>query len=360
MTTFPSNTSFPSYTSTCLDAAGRGRQFGARWREAVHANLDGYLRLFEVSGASHGRVRELGERALDSTAAWAPELAEEIGGIAAGCGLETWQVAVVNARTEILAALRHGGEGVCSTAVVLGGGLPPRTTQTWDWHDHLRDAPVLWAYEPREGHQVRTFTEFGVLAKIGVNSAGLGAHFNILRHESDHASVGVPVHVVARRILDEAANLEQATEIARSAKTSASTVITVVTMEGARSLEICPAGVAVVEADAAGVLLHANHFLDGALSAGERLGTERPATYARLEHLEERTGELGDPDATARARAMTCHAPVAPVCAHADPALPLDQRWETLAVISLDVAAAEMRVHRGRLCQVTGSTWQSF
>ncbi|MEV0148456.1 MULTISPECIES: C45 family peptidase [unclassified Nonomuraea] len=351
---------FPAFTSSILDPAGRGREFGARWGAAVRANHDGYLSLFEASGAGPGRVRELGERALASTAAWAPALAEEIGGIAAGSGLEPWQVAAVNARTEILAALRAGGEGECSTAVVLGGGRPPRTVQTWDWHDHLRDAPLLWAFEPRPGHRVRTFTEAGVLGKIGVNSAGLGVHFNILRHTSEHADVGVPVHLVARRILDEAASLDDATRIARSARTSASTVITVVTLDGVRALEICPDGVGVVGPGAGGVLLHTNHFLDPELARGEGLGTERPGTYARLRHLEARAGELGDPDPTARAAAMTCHAPVAPVCAHPDPDLPFDQRWETLAVISLDLPAGAMRVHRGRLCQVAGTTWQTF
>ncbi|MGN9785393.1 C45 family autoproteolytic acyltransferase/hydrolase [Nonomuraea sp. ZG12] len=361
------STAFPTYVSSPLDtagggrppdAAGRGREFGARWQAEVRANLDGYTRLFEAGGASEARVRGLAERALDNTAAWAPALAEEIIGIAAGAGLEPWQAAAVNARTEILAALGDDGEGECSTAVVVGGDLPPRAVQTWDWHDHLRDAPLLWAFEPRPGHTVRTFTEFGVLGKIGVNSAGLGVHFNILRHSADHARIGVPVHVVARRILDEAATLEQAAELARSARTSASTVITVVTEAGVRALEICPEGVA--EVGTGGILLHTNHFLDGALAAGERLGTERPATYARLRHLEGRLAQLGDPDVTTRARAMTCHAPVAPVCAHADPELPFDQRWETLAVIALDVATATMRVHRGRLCQVTESTWQTF
>ncbi|MEU8103693.1 C45 family peptidase [Nonomuraea muscovyensis] len=351
---------FPAFTSSRLDAAGRGREFGARWRTAVHANLDGYLKLFAAGGTGPGRVRELAERALASTAAWAPALADEIGGIAAGAGLEPWQVAALNARTEILAAARAVGEGECSTAVVLGGGRPPRTVQTWDWHDQLRDAPLLWAFEPRSGHRVRTFTEIGVLGKIGVNSAGLGVHFNILRHSADHAEAGVPVHAVARRILDEAISLDEATEIARSARTSASTVITVVTLEGVRALEICPAGVGVVEAGAGGVLLHTNHFLDDGLAVGEDLGTERPGTYARLAHLEERAGELGDPDPTARARAMTAHAPEAAVCAHPDPDLPFDQRWETIAVISLDLPAGALRVHRGRLCQVAGTTWQTF
>ncbi|MFC5823977.1 C45 family autoproteolytic acyltransferase/hydolase, partial [Nonomuraea insulae] len=192
---------FPTFTSTQTDPRARGKEFGTHLRERVAANLSGYNDLFEVAGATPAQVRAWGETALERSADWAPHLADEIAGIAAGAGLEPWQVAVVNARTEILAAIDAVGHGECSTSVVLPQAGPPRTVQTWDWHDHLRDAPLLWELEPRPGHVVRTFTEAGTLAKIGVNSAGLGVHFNILRHDADTTEVGVPVHLIARRIL---------------------------------------------------------------------------------------------------------------------------------------------------------------
>src|SRR5690606_32820750 len=197
--------------------------------------------------------------------------------------------------------------------------------------------------------------------KIGVNTAGLGVHFNILRHGSDGADPGVPVHLIARRILDEAATVAEAAAIARSAEVSASSVITAVTAESAGAIEISPAGVAVVPPDERGVLLHCNHFLDPELAEGERLGAERPGTYARQRHLSEQVEKLRGEDVTARAQALISHAPDgAPVCAHPDPALPMNERWETLATIGLDVAAGRLLVHQGGPCRVSGSTWQIF
>ncbi|MEW9548217.1 C45 family autoproteolytic acyltransferase/hydolase [Nonomuraea sp. NPDC050783] len=353
---------FPALVSTRLGPHARGKELGAARRAAVAANVAGYDDLFAAAGASPERVRAWSERALDRAAAWAPALAEEIDGIAAGAGLEPWQVASVNARTEILAAVHASGEGECSTSVVLpGSGRAPRTVQTWDWHDHLRQSPMLWELEPRPGHVVRTFTETGALAKIGVSTAGLGLHFNLLRHHSDHADPGVPVHLIARRILDEAATVEEAADLARSATVSASTVLTVVTGEAAASIEISPAGVAVVPNGPDGVLQHCNHFLDAALAKGERHATDRPSTYERLHHLGEHVAELSAADPTARARAMLSHGPEhAPVCAHPDLTQPIDQRWETLATIALDLPAARLLVHRGGPCQVTGATWQVF
>ncbi|MFC7588439.1 C45 family autoproteolytic acyltransferase/hydrolase [Nonomuraea antimicrobica] len=259
---------FPTFISSQTEPRARGKEFGTHLRKRVAANFAGYTDLFRVAGARPAQVRAWGERALERSAAWAPHLADEMAGIAAGAGLQPWQVAVVNARTEILAAIDFVGHGECSTSVVLPDTGPPRTVQTWDWHDHLRDAPLLWEYEPDPGRVVRTFTEAGALAKIGVSTAGLGVHYNILRHESDTADLGVPVHLIARRILDEAATVEDAAGIARSATVSASTVITVVTTSEAASIEISPAGVAVIPPDSEGVLQHCNHFLDERLEAG--------------------------------------------------------------------------------------------
>lgn len=349
---------FPTFTSTQLDPRARGKELGTHRRARIAANLAGYTDLFAVAGATPAQVRAWGEQALDRTAAWAPHLAQEITGIAAGAGLEPWQLAMINARTEILAAVDAIGEGECSTSVVLPG---PRTVQTWDWHDHLRDAPMLWEFESRPGHVVRAFTEAGALAKIGVNTAGLGVHFNILRHESDHADIGVPVHLIARRILEEAATVEEAVGIARSAAVSASTVITAVTSDDAASIEISPAGVAAIPPDSDGVLQHCNHFLDPALAEGERHATDRPSTYDRLRHLRDHVEELSGDDHHARALAMLGHGPDgAPVCAHPDLTQPINQRWETVATIALDLPAGRLRVHRGGPCQVTEETWQTF
>jgi isopenicillin-N N-acyltransferase-like protein len=326
-------------------ATGDDREFGATWRAAIERTFDGYVELFAAYGVRLEQVRDWGAMALAETRAWAPALADEIEDVAAGAGLQPWQLGALNGRTEILAAASVAGEGECSTSVVLD--KTPRTVQTWDWLGMVRYAMVVRTYQ-----RVCTFTEFGVVGKIGVNSAGLGVHFNVLRHLSDHAEIGVPVHVVARRILDEASTVDEAAELARSARLSASSVLTVVTAGQARCLELSPAGVAELPAD--GFLVHTNHFLDAGLAVGERMVPEESTTFARLAELRERIGELGAADRTARAEALRG------VCAHADPALPPHQRWESLATISLDVADRRMYVHHGGPCTVRPDTWQSF
>jgi isopenicillin-N N-acyltransferase like protein len=324
----------PVVRSSEADPQARGRAFGADAREGVLRCWAGYERLFDVWGTE---AREISEATLERTQAWAPHLAAEIAGIAAGAGLETWQIAALNARTEILAR----GRGECSTVVLLPTDAPPRTLQTWDWHEHLDDVKFVWD----TGHGVRTLTEYGIVGKIGVNSAGLGVHMNILHHASDGGGDGVPVHIVARRILDEATTVDEATEIARSARVCASTVLTAVGRHSAVCLELCPEGLGEIH-PRDGVLLHTNHFLDPELAKGEDNRDEDPESWDRLEALEARVDELrAAPDL---ADVMKLHD--APVCCHPEPGAPFGERYATLATISLDVAGSRMRLRAGGPC----------
>jgi isopenicillin-N N-acyltransferase-like protein len=202
-----------------------------------------------------------------------------------------------------------------------------------------------------------------MVGKIGVNSAGLGVHFNVLGHVADGGATGVPVHVVARHVLDEAATVEEAAALARSAGVSASTVLTVAGWDGeratARCLELSPAGVGELEPDADGVLLHTNHFLDAALARGERLAADDPTTRRRLALLAEHAADLrAAADPTARAAALLDHD--TGLCCHADAEQPFDDRWETLATVSLDLAAARLHLHEGGPCGIAAGTagWQ--
>ena len=88
-------------------------------------------------------------------------------------------------------------------------GRAPIGAQTWDWHRELAGGWAVLEY-PQARRPFVTLTEAGLLAKIGINSAGVGVLFNILSHRSDTGDGGVPVHAVARRILDSAGDVEAA------------------------------------------------------------------------------------------------------------------------------------------------------
>lgn len=347
-----------------LDPYTRGVELGRFGADEIAANVAGYTELFTVVGVQPDELPRLGRDAADHIERWAPDLGAELRGQADGAGLELWQLGLLNARTEVLATVGAIGEGECSTSVVLPERGAPRTVQTWDWHDVSNDDTLVVRYLARPGHEVRYFTEFGILGKIGVNSAGVGVHFNILNHASDGDGVGVPVHAVARQVLERATTLDDAIEIARSATVTASTVLTIVAYRDGRAdaacVELSSGGTAVVR-PADGVLLHTNHFLDEVLATGEMVpGTS--STYPRLDHLRERLGSLTSTDALERASVgMLVHeADGAPVCCHPDPSLSFEHRWQTLLTISLDVEGGHLQFHEGGPCTVTRDSWQVF
>ena len=157
------------HRSLSLDAATRGAELGQAQGPRIQATWATYERVFDEQQVPAALVREVGERALDQVAGWAPHLAAETAAIAHGAGLEVWQSAALSARSEVLAHAPRPAPGECSTSVHLRAHLPPVTIQTWDWHHWLDQAKLLWQLSPRPGRVVKTFTEFGLPAKIGVN-----------------------------------------------------------------------------------------------------------------------------------------------------------------------------------------------
>lgn len=351
------------FATTERDPRTRGEATAREGAAHVHANLDDYVRLFHAAGVEDARLRVFGTQASEALAAWSPTLHAEMCGVAAGCDLQEWQLGLLNARTEVLAAVGAVGEGECSTAVYLPDSGAPRTIQTWDWHDELAADRLVVRYVADSGLEVRYFTEFGMLGKIGLNDAGLGLHFNILNHVSDADPIGVPVHAVARRVLDLATTIEEAVEVAASATLSASTVLTVMTYDGQRGdaacIELSPAGQAVVRPDDR-LLAHTNHFLDPDLARGD-LVPSSASTYRRLKQVRERRALVAEADPLRRVEALEVHeVDGAPVCCHPDPDVSFDQRWESLLTIALDLEDGTLRFYDGRPCDVRADTWQTY
>ncbi|GLX02401.1 C45 family peptidase [Microtetraspora sp. NBRC 16547] len=348
------------------DPRRRGHDRGRRSGAEIARTWRTYSELFEVAAAPRGvtlDVPALAQRCLAATSAWAPELAAEMEGVAEGAGVPLWTIAALNARTEILAVAGTPRAGECSTVVRTG----PRTVggQTWDWHEELADG---WHIQSVHGDRVgfAGITEHGILAKIGLNEAGVGVLFNILGHVedgvddgTDDGAGGVPVHLVARRVLGGATSFSEAIGILSEAPVSASTVVTVVTAEQAACVELSPAGAAVVPPDEAGRLVHTNHFVDPALAEGEFRGRAEPETYDRFRLLSDRMRERGDIDGADDVAALLDAHPGdgAEVCCHPPVGGTLGTRWATLATVVVEPAAGRLLVHDGGPCTARPSAW---
>lgn len=336
-----------AFTSTVLPPRERGRELGAHFAAEVVATVASYRRLFERVAEGPFDVDLWSRRAWDTIQRVAPVHAEEIAGIAEGAGVSVHEVASVNARTELLVAANPTGQTECSTVVSLPTGGRPVAVQTWDWYDAMSEGWFVWTIPFPDGRVVTTVTEFGMLAKIGVNDRGVGVMLNMLRHRADapaaaRGEIGHPVHLLSRTILDDAASVEDAVRIA-AVPTSASTSLTVVDDRGdAVSVELFPGGPGLLQPthDAqGGLLVRTNHFVSDAGRDGCLAATLGVSTELRRDHLVEAFTADRPRTAARVVDTMTHHLPDGGVCRHpltdTDPLL-----WHrTLATIVIDVVA---------------------
>lgn len=346
---------YPRYISSELTARNRGREFGETWREKIAATVEGYRGLF--AKASPEDLNLLGSRALEQIDNWAPELGEEIRGFAEGAAIPAPAIAALNARTEILAMLGHQG-AECSAIVALGrSGDEPVAMQNWDWYAGFADQWLVWEIPHPDGRRTVTLTEFGVVGKVGVNAQGVACLFNILHHKADGASMGVPVHVIARRLIDEARSVSGGLKLIGTAQVSASTAITVIggqrAGKSAISAELWPGGPHFVLPAPDGLLLHTNHFLSPRPADGDVEPVNEPDTLVRLEvlrrHLSGRGGDLSAAEALEALRDHTGY-----LCCHPEPGQPLQYEFQTLASVRIDFAANDLDVISGPPCSSGG------
>jgi isopenicillin-N N-acyltransferase like protein len=344
-----------AFTSSVLPPHERGVELGRRYAREIADTVARYRLLFETRAVGPFDVDHWSERAWQAITRLAPVHADEIAGIAEGAGLSAQQVASVNARTEILVAANPTGQTECSTVVALPPGRPPVAVQTWDWYDAMSEGWFTWTIPFQDGRVVHTVTEFGMLAKIGVNDRGVGVMLNMLHHRNDAAAaagdeIGHPVHLLSRAILDDAPSVVEAVRIASAATTTASTSLTLVDAGGgAASVELFPGGPGLLE-PTDGVLVRTNHFVSDAGRDGCLASSISVSTELRRDHLVDAFAGRVPGTAQEVVDAMTHHLADGGVCRHpltdTDPVL-----WHrTLATVSVDVTARTLDVRPDGPC----------
>ncbi|SDQ64790.1 C45 family peptidase [Microbacterium sp. cf332] len=347
------------WSAESTDPEAEGRRLGEAWAPQLRAAHASYLELFAQSGVPAADAVDVARACGTAVAEHAPEVAAEFRGVAAGSGLALTDVLMLTARTEILARMTPSIPSMeCSTIVHVPEAGAPRTLQTWDWHQTLSNETLVRRWQSASGARVAAFAEFGQPAKIGVNDRGVGVHFNILHHRSDGSQAGVPVHVLARMILDRAESVDDAASIARSVPLAASSVITVVDRDSAAAIEVAPAGVAVLPVSRGETFAHTNHFLDPGLAAREYSPYET-TSVPRYTCLVDNAELAGIPDARERALAFGAVAGDG-ISVRPRPEQPDHLRWETKLTVALDVASGALEFAAGAPADIASLSWRRF
>lgn len=371
----------------------RGLAYGGAAAPLVRHSIASYARLFAARrGLDWAASQAEAMRFAPLLAEVAPDLLDEMRGIADGAGLALAEVVALNVRTELLAGVGSGvyhpdgpaalarnraagvpehpaedgwpvaqvaacvDDGECTTAAAAGPATAGGATllaQTWDWQGMQRAACVMLRVRAPGEPTILTMTEAGMVAKAGMNSAGVAVSLNLLRSHADGRAVGMPVHVLLRKML-QARSFAEARAMADLAPASGSSCITLAGAAGELvSLEITPAGVAEVWAEG-GLLAHANHCVDEAAAAGEcpiePVSTTRERAGRAWELLRAGAGAI---DAAALQAVLRDHdGEPRCICRHPDMRLAALDRGESVCGLVMDLGAGVLHVAPDVPCTV--------
>jgi isopenicillin-N N-acyltransferase-like protein len=193
----------------------RGRQYGRQAAARIHKGAAHYTAQLARLALDRAGIAALVRDYLPVIERFDAAYVEEMRGIAEGADIAFEDVALLNARTEILKLAerpdlrqRLAGDDDpdgCTGVVVL-----PEAAQTgrlihaqnWDWKRECAETAVVLRVRRDDGPDLLTFTEAGGLARSGLNAAGIAITANYLESDRDYREVGVPLALIRRKVLE--------------------------------------------------------------------------------------------------------------------------------------------------------------
>jgi isopenicillin-N N-acyltransferase-like protein len=196
----------------------RGRDYGRKARERILKGIGHYSVQLKAVQVEASDVRSLVNDYLPVIEGFDATYVEEMRGIAEGADVSFEEIALLNARTEILklgqrpdlrarlsaAAQKDDPDGCTGVVAMPGATRDGRLihAQNWDWKAECAETAVVLRIRRDDGPDILTFAEAGALARCGMNSAGIAVTANYLESDRDYSQVGVPLALIRRKILD--------------------------------------------------------------------------------------------------------------------------------------------------------------
>lgn len=334
------------------DPRERGRQYGRLAGDRIEKSLAIYMSAWSATNAAARNAL------LDRARAFVPvigdrypDLIEEVRGIAEGAGHEMEEIVALNARTELLYGAAPAPDGCTGVALLpeLTGGRVI-IGQNWDWRPACRESAILLRVLPERGPSFLTFVEAGMLARSGMNSAGIGLCGNFLQSDFDHRQSGVPIPFVRRAILQSETLPVAAGQVLRSPRAFSSNHLLAHRDGEAVDLEASPPDVFPLFAEG-GMIVHSNHFKAAAGRVRDTGLARYPDSLFRDRRVHAVLAQRGAPLGVADVQvALRDHfgLPDA-VCRHRA-ARPDGTEIETVASIVMDLTEARLWLAPGPVC----------
>ncbi|MGN6792120.1 MAG: C45 family autoproteolytic acyltransferase/hydrolase [Streptosporangiaceae bacterium] len=356
-------------------AEQRGRQYGEQARDRVRRSVSAYRDVFaSMVGWDWPTVRREAARFEAPIAAFRPSYVAEMRGIADGADIDFADVLAINVRTEVMFAAKarqaantarqpsRTGPAECSAfAVAPAPGQPGPTLlgQNWDWLPHSAETVVVLESRQTDGPDFVTVVEAGLLAKAGMNAAGLGLVTNAMVTADDLGEPGLPYHVMLRAIMD-CENVSDAITSLQAGFRSSSANYLLAHKDGvAIDVEASPGDFSrlyFLYPDGSypggnGILLHTNHFLADRFARTDVSVWAMPDSPVRLQRLHAGVQAASDFSLATFRALLSDHANYpSGVCCHPDPKMTLADQGMTVTSVLMDLSAGKMWVSDGNPC----------
>lgn len=184
----------------------RGKFIGERVSDKINGNVEIYKMIFkEYANADWDTVRNTALRFVEPIQDYAPEMVEELKGMAKGSDLDLADLIALNVRTEIMYGFSQSLSAECTSFALSKNNVTNQHVvigQNWDWQADVQKNTIITEIEQESYPSIIMIAEAGHLGKIGFNSAGIGLCANLLVSSLDKGEVGVPFHAILRKILN--------------------------------------------------------------------------------------------------------------------------------------------------------------
>ncbi|ESZ95114.1 hypothetical protein SBOR_4481 [Sclerotinia borealis F-4128] len=243
-----------------------GHQHGSLLSSEIKDQIKVYESMFQsTSSLSWSEVLEIAREFQTTIQKLAPDLYDEMVGIAEGADIDILDIVALNCRSEI--ALGRFTDGCTSLGWRMQGNEVEGKivlAQNWDWTEKVQGNLAMVEIERTGKEKIWMVTEAGIVGKIGFNSAGVGVCLNAIRaHPTDTSKL--PIHI-ALRICLESSSVENAiASIEELGGVASSQHVLIADSSKVLSMELSPLGNCFLEVCDDGFVAHTNHFIKNKL-----------------------------------------------------------------------------------------------
>ncbi|WP_019122556.1 C45 family autoproteolytic acyltransferase/hydolase [Brevibacillus massiliensis] len=335
------------------DPFQRGKFIGERVSDKINGNVEIYKKIFkEYANADWDTVQTKALRFVEPIQEYAPEMIEELKGMAKGSDLDLADLIALNVRTEIMFGFSQGVSAECTACALSKNNTTNQHViigQNWDWKTDVQKNTIITEIEQPPYPSIMMIAEAGHLGKIGFNSAGIGLCANLLVSSLDKGEVGVPFHAILRKILNSRTFNEAVRAVTLANRASSGNYLIANDKGTILNLETGPGGkenVYYLGSDE-GIFGHANNFLVETDFEDKTLGI-LPDSPARAKNIKHELSKFAEVSVEHIQDTLRNHDNFPnSICRHSEPI----NQIQTLASIIMDLTEKSMTIAPGPPCE---------